>query len=384
MATNFFNSFLQKTQNRIKTQSGISRFLLDKNEQSEDIDCIAKSKVLSALSEADWNRYPTANLSEIESKVAQYCGLLPENIVLSAGSAAMITTLLNYFAINRKEIHIVQPSYSLFDYHCKTYNIPYTPWSLTEDLEYDADNLPALNENSVLIITTPNNPIGNSIAAKELRRILEAYPDSLIVVDAVYAEFGNVDFTSWVNRYENLLVIRSFSKAFPMAGVRLGYLCAAPSIAALIKKLVLPFSLNHFTIAFAQTVLFDPDFIAEAEQTIADIIIEREMLYASIKKGFHPNVLKVYPSEGNFLLIRIHNDERFEALMNTLNSEGIKVLNTSSTSLLKNTFRVSIGTSRENESFFQCLMGCFSPVTPVQSGFKLINTPKIRTFIALS
>lgn len=384
MSPQFFNPFLQTTQSRINTQTGNSRFYLDKNEQTEDVSSTTKRKVLSALSNADWNRYPSANLAEIESKVAAYCGLLPENIVLSAGSAAMITTLLNYFAINRKDIHIVQPSYSLFDYHCKTYNIPYTPWYLTEGLEYDVENLPELNDHSVLIITSPNNPTGNAIAAKELRGILEAYPQSLIVVDAVYAEFANIDFTQWVNRYENLLVIRSFSKAFPMAGVRLGYLCAAPSMASLIKKLVLPFSLNHFTLAFAQEVLFEPDFIAEAEQTIADIIIEREMLYASIKKGFAPSVLKVYPSEGNFLMLRIHNDEMFEALIKILSLEGIRVLNTSGAPLLKNTVRVSIGTPHENAVFYQCLVSALGTAVSAQSGFKFINTPKIKAFIALS
>lgn len=325
------------------------------------MDFSAKVKALNALSQADWNRYPAADVSQVEQQVAKYCGLQPDNIVLGAGSASIITTLLNYFGINRKQIHIVQPSYSLFDYHCKSYNIPYQPWMLTEGLDYDLDKLPEMDENSVLILTTPNNPTGNAIAPEDLVYILEANPRSLIVVDAVYEEFAEKAFTQLVNRYENLLVIRSFSKAFPVAGLRLGYLCAAPKMAAMIKKLVLPFSLNVFTLAFAQEILFEPNFIENAQKTIDEIIAEREKLYASLKAKIRPEVLHVFKSQGNFLLVRVQQDEDFEQLMQDLGSQGIKVLNTSPFPLLKNTFRVSIGSPDENLAFLQCALQCLQP-----------------------
>ncbi len=144
MTDNFFSQMLQTVESRIAITKKSSRFLLDKNEQSDDIDISFKRKVLDSLLNANWNRYPSSDYQDIETKVAEYCHLKTENIVLSAGSASIITTLLDFFALNNKKLVITQPSYSLFDYHCKSYNINYEPWLLSDDLEYDFAKLPEL------------------------------------------------------------------------------------------------------------------------------------------------------------------------------------------------------------------------------------------------
>lgn len=354
MKNNFFSAALQATESRLKIATPTSSFCLDKNEQSEDVAMEYKKTVLDSLMNASWNRYPSNDLSDIEQNVASYCGLQPENIVLSSGSANMITTLLNYFAINQKNIIITQPSYSLFDYHCKTYNIPYQPWMLTKGLEFDVENLPSLNAESVLIITAPNNPTGNSIKLHELENILISNPDSIIIVDGVYTEFGDADFTPLVNKYDNLIVLRSFSKAFPAAGLRLGYLCATPKIAAVIKKLILQFSINPLTLIFAREVLFNTQFMEDARQRVAAIISERQRMYHYLKANFK-NALQVFPSQGNFLLMRVSNKLVLDKVMEGLTKTGIKVLSTTNFSLLENTFRVSVGNQNENEVFMYAL-----------------------------
>ncbi|HMX40921.1 MAG TPA: hypothetical protein PKD78_11355, partial [Saprospiraceae bacterium] len=135
MLQHFFSDNLLTASSRIapSSTSHTGGCRLDKNEQSEDVEAAFKRRVIEKLVAADWNRYPAADHRDIEERVAQYCGLSPENIVLSAGSASLITTLLDYFALQGKHIVITQPSYSLFDYHCKTYNIPYEPWLLSPE-----------------------------------------------------------------------------------------------------------------------------------------------------------------------------------------------------------------------------------------------------------
>ena len=362
MVDKFFNALLQNAESRIAPVKQTSRFLLDKNEQSGDVDLALKMEVLDRLLETNWNRYPCADYKDIESKIAEYCGLQSDNIVLSAGSASMITTLLNYFALNHKKITITQPSYSLFDYHCKTYNIPYTPWFLTPELEYDYAELPQLGAESVLIITSPNNPVGNSIRPETLEYLLRSNPDSCIILDGVYSEFAETDFTPLVEKYENLIVLRSFSKAFPIAGLRLGYLCAAPKTAAIIKKLILQFSIAPFSLVFAREMLFNPTFIQDAKKRVQDIICERNKMYQALQKDFSSEVLQVFKSEGNFLLVRIHDRAHFDNLMEDFCRHGIKVLNTSGFPLLHNTFRVSIGNPYENGIFYQCLLSCLPPL----------------------
>lgn len=355
MKDNFFSFLLQTSESRIASSKQSSRFLLDKNEQSDDIDINLKKKVLDSLLHANWNRYPASDYKDIECKVAEYCKLKAENIVLSAGSASIITTLLDFFALNKKDIIITQPSYSLFDYHCKTYNINYRPWLLSEDLEYDLQNLPILDSNSVLIITSPNNPVGNTIDIKQLENLLIKNPESMFIVDAVYCEFSETDYTPLIKKHENLIILRSFSKAFPIAGLRLGYLCASAKIAAIIKKLVLQFSITHFSLIFAREMLFNPEFMENAKMRVRAIISERERMYQIIQTEFENTSVHVFKSQGNFLLIRVFDDEAFEKLMSHLTNAGIKILRTSSFTLLRNTFRVSIGNLQENDAFLNCL-----------------------------
>lgn len=382
MLDNFFTDMLQKAESRVAASKHTVNLLLDKNEQADDLDFAFKKKVVEVLLNTNWNRYPAADNKEIETKVAEYCGLAPENIALSPGSASIITTLLNYFALNKKRIVITQPSYSLFDYHCKTYNIPYETWHLTADLEYDYRHLPTLGADSVLIITSPNNPVGNTMDLAKLEHLLTVNPGAYVILDAVYCEFSDVDVTPLVKKYPNLIVLRSFSKAFPIAGLRLGYLCASPETAAIVKKLVLQFSLNHFTQVFAREMLADQAFMAASQKRVRDIIAERKRMHRLINHRFGSNVLHAYRSEGNFLLIRVFDGKAFENLMADLAKQGIKVLNTSGITLLENTFRVSIGSPHENESFFYHLRNSIErsipPVLDLEHLFYLraIRLPK--------
>jgi histidinol-phosphate aminotransferase len=351
----FFGAALQHADRRIKGHTAGARLLLDKNEQAADVEMLVKKQILEHLEQSNWNRYPSADCRDIEALVAGYCGLQADNIVLGPGSASIITTLLNYFALNRRQIVIAQPAYSLFDYHCKTYGIDYTPWMLTPALQYDGRQLPELHKGALLVITTPNNPVGNTLEPGLLEQILRENPEVMVLVDAVYAEFDTADLTRLVEQYEHLMVLRSFSKAFPVAGVRLGYLCAAAQMAASVRKLMLPFALNHFTLAFAREMLFSAAFMAASRRRVTEIVREHERMYHLIRKHWSENEVRVFPSAGNFLLIRVPGEQAFLHTMQYLEKAGVKVLNTSNFPLMEHTFRVSIGTPGENDSFLNCL-----------------------------
>lgn len=365
----FFSKNLINATARISTANASGKYKLDKNEQSLDVEIQQKIKVLENLMHSDWHRYPSADLTDIEEKVAQYCGLQANNIVLGAGSASIITTLLNYLAINGKKLVITHPSYSLFEYHCNTYQIPFTPWLLNQNLEFDLSKLPQLDHNSVLIVTSPNNPTGNAITKVQLETILKSHPETMVILDGVYTEFGQEDFTSLILSYNNLVVIRSFSKAFPMAGLRLGYLCSNEKMAAIVKKLMLPFSINALTLSFAREILFTASFMMESKKRVLSIISEREKMKAAIKAMECFQKFTLYNSEGNFILLRLHDEKDHALLLDELKHSGIRVLNTTNFTLLQNTIRVSIGTAEENMLFLDCLSSCFvksdCPVYPL-------------------
>lgn len=123
----------------------------------------------------------------------------------------------------------------------------------------------------------------------------------------------------------------------------------------MVRKLVLNFSINPLTLAVARELLFQPDFMADARRRVQHIISERDSMCQSLQMDFGKDVLKVFRSEGNFLLIRIFDDAQFARLLENLEKSGVKVLNTSNFPLLHNTFRVSIGNPHENDAFYQCL-----------------------------
>ncbi len=359
--SSFFSNDLTQQQTRLVSSRETYAYRLDKNEQSVDTPFVVKQKVLQHAMDMEWNRYPDLDYSDIEKNIAINIGVSEHQVLLGSGSASFITTLLNFFGMQRKQIVITQPSYSLFDYHCKTYGIAYTPWMLNPHLEYDHTLLPALEEGSVLFIVSPNNPVGNTIPGAMLKKILQDNPHTLVILDAVYAEFGNDDFGDMVQQYDNLIILRSFSKEMPVAGLRLGYLCSNESMINTIRKLMLPFTLNPLSLSFARYVLFDAEYRTVAAMQREQIVTERNRVSGILEEIVPMHSGRVYDSAGNFLLVRIYNHAFFTKVMDNFKAAGVKVLDTSAQPLLKNTFRVSIGSREANNVVVQCIASALQP-----------------------
>ncbi len=185
--------------------------------------------------------------------------------------------------------------------------------------------------------------------------LLKKHPKTTIVLDAVYQEYGKNNFTPLINEYENLLVLRSFSKAFPAAGIRLGYLCGQARMITPFKKLVLPYSMNLFSQSYAIKLLSTPDFLEAELLNIEKSRILRTQLYNKLLNEFNASQLRVFPSEGNFLLIQFASEVYFKVATIELDKCNIEVLNTSNHKNLEHSIRVSIGSEKEMDLFYQCI-----------------------------
>lgn len=355
MNTQTFHPQLHNIKIRAEKSNLTNSCILDKNEHPTDSHKLLKTEVLKILEAKAWNRYPQSNHSNLEVLIANYCGAKPEQIAMGPGAASLITNLLNYFAINRFKLVIPQPTYSFFYYHCQTYNIPFIPWELDKLMQYDPGLLPVLDERSVLFIISPNNPVGNCIKPNDLELLLLSYPKTLIILDAVYQEFGNEDYTPLINQYPNLIIIRSFSKAFPAAGTRLGYLLAQNHQIEQLKKLILPYSINHFGLAYAEVLLSHKDLLHSEKKKVLEIIERREYYYSLLQSQYKSSQLKIYPSSGNFLLIQFATNELFTKVLNQLKMDKIQILDTSNLFNLENSIRVTIGSLEECQKFYQSL-----------------------------
>lgn len=328
---------------------------LDKNECPEDIPQEIKELVVMKLFTEPWNRYPQPTHLEIEKLICQHLGIGEEHIVSVSGSVTLITTLISHYYLQGRDIIFAHPSFAFYEYHCLTNQIPFSKWLLNDNLDYDPDLLPVIKKESMVIFASPNNPTGNILPIPVLESLLEKNPETIFIADEVYFEYAGFSFEQLIYKYDNLLLIRSFSKTFSAAGVRLGYLLGNKAMASTIRKLILPFSINHFAIQFAKVILQNDQLIDLFQEKLLRLVWEREAQYDILTRPEFQKFFSVKESHTNFLLIRFFSEIEFHKVINHLEKSKIKVYNASMIPMLENCMRVSIGAHEENTRFNRAL-----------------------------
>lgn len=356
LSAEFFHKSLYESGKRIEPSAIVYETYLNRNESVYELDDSIKQQVIAELAPLQWKNYPMPYYPEIEKLIAAYCSVEPEKVATASGSASIITTLLNYFAVNNRQIVIAQPSFSLYDFHCKTYNIKYLTWPLNPDLEYDIELLPKLEKLSLVIFASPNNPTGNVIPEIQLRQLLERNPESLFLVDEVYNEFASINYTGLTSEYPNIILLRSFSKVFSSAGLRAGFMIADKSVTDQVRKLILPFSLNHLSVVFLKYILSNPWIIELQNKRNKLLVLERERVYKEyLRLESEHGYFKVLPSQGNFLLLRFTNNDIFIQFKKAIDNEKIALLDVSNIALLGLSIRITIGNDYENNKVIKTL-----------------------------
>jgi histidinol-phosphate aminotransferase len=329
---------------------------LDKNELPYEVNPEVKKQIIDKLKSINWNRYPSPYFPELEELIADYSGVNNSNIVLGIGAGQLINMLFNFFG--NKKLIITHPSFSLFEFLCRAYDFNYLRWNLDKDLQYSASNFPAIAEEAVVVLASPNNPTGTIINKDLLRELLKDNPDKIFLLDEVYAEFSKVSHKDLLKYYPNLIIIRSFSKAFGLAGVRAGYLICAEPVALQLRKIVLPFVLNHFSEITLKTVLKNSDIRQDITNKIQKVTRERDRLYKELKAHEKNAGFTIYPSNSNFLLLKFQNKSRFKQYLAHLQEKNIQVLDLSSVEGLDHAMRITIGRPEENNKVIECVKKC--------------------------
>lgn len=350
----FFSDILIKSGKRIAPSKKRPSIRLHRNEAAFEIEQYIKNDILNEVSKLDWSNYPTPYYTELEDLIAKYQGVDKDQIALAAGSANLITTLLNYAAINKNQIVIAQPSFSLYEFHCKTYGITYETWKLNKDLEYDISLLPKLKPISIVLFASPNNPVGNIISQEDLEYMLKTFQQTFFIVDEVYYEFSEISFSPLIKKYPNLILLRSFSKSFSAAGLRIGYLLSQQSNTEHIRKLILPFSLNYLSMIFIQKVLSNDDIISQINLRIEYTKLEKLRIESELK-SIDPleDKYHIHQTYGNFCLILFKNETVFNLANKLLSEADIELLDLSKTPMLANSMRMTIGQKTENDAVLQ-------------------------------
>lgn len=315
--------------------------------------------VLAALAQipaAQLATYPSPANHPLHGRLSDFIGVPPSMLTLCNGSDTLFSLLLTLFGLHRKK-HMLTHDLAFISYsiQAQILGIPTFSTPVGADYQVDIDTMiEACNDDTgIIFLANPNNPTGLLIEPDAIKQLLDSIPSSTIVVlDEAYYEFayppGDTSTLRLLNAHPNLVITRTFSKAYGLAGLRLGYAIATPEISELISRIQLPFVVNQAALEAAYAALDDLDFV---RQTLIMTTQGMRQMHAGLKK-LNLNVL---PSKGNFLTFDCGMNGLliYEALLD----QGIIVRPLIAYGLTQH-LRVSISSSQQNARFLTALSAC--------------------------
>jgi histidinol-phosphate aminotransferase len=286
----------------------------------------------------------------LHERLAEFSGWQPNGIIAGNGSNELIQALLMVTIGEGKRVLIAEPTFALYRQITTVLGGEVASVALDRELQFDVATLREEIEETqpdITIICSPNNPTGCVISDEDLVVLLKA-ADGLIVIDEAYHEFAGHSVAPLLSGHENLVVLRTFSKAMAMAALRVGYLLASPALVGEIAKAVLPYNLNAFSQTAAEVAI--EMFEAELQPLVQAICAERDRLYLELASipGFFP-----LQSQANFMVVRSLLEPK--QVFNELLKSDILIRDVSGYPMLKDYFRVSVGTPEENDLFVEAL-----------------------------
>lgn len=325
------------------------RVKVNANESTLNLPPSVEERVINRLALSAFNRYPNEEYYSLVEQIAKNFSVNAAQILLGGGSSEIIEKVFHAFGGAGKKVVFPQPSFSMYKIYAKAAESEGVPFDLDERFNLDVDKFIATIKNvgaNLAVVCNPNNPTGNALTPAQIEKIAASI-DCAFLLDEAYIEFYGRSCVNLVAKYPNLLVARTFSKAYGMAGARVGYMIAQAEVTRMINKTFMPYHMNTLSLTAADIVYqMRDEFIPCLQMTIA----ERKRMSEQLK---NLRGVEVFPSETNFILIRL---ERAEELKNYLESLGIGIRYFSPNAFgLKNGLRISIGTRMENDEVFAAM-----------------------------
>jgi histidinol-phosphate aminotransferase len=296
------------------------------------------------------NRYPDPQQRSVKSVLAQQKGVDIESILLGNGSDEVLDLIFRAFCEpNVDNIITLPPTYGMYSVLANINAIGNKEVLLTGEFQPHVDAI--LNRvdtfTKIIFLCSPNNPTGNSFSEESIRFLLENF-GGLVVIDEAYIDFSNNK--SWLpqmSEYPNLVVTQTLSKAYGMAGIRLGICYASKEVIAVLNKIKPPYNVNELTQQRAMERILNVDRVAKE---IGVILEERAVLARALTTV--PFVTKVYATDANFILAKVDDaNRRYQQLL----EKGIVIRNRTTQALCENTLRFTVGTPEENDKLIKIL-----------------------------
>jgi histidinol-phosphate aminotransferase len=324
------------------TGGRIGALRLDFNENTTSTTATVIEAIKAAVTGELLAAYPDYAVSL--PAIARGLGVGADRLVLTNGTDEAIQLLVNTFLEPGSRLAILEPSYAMYRFYAEVAGVEVVPvaYCLDDDLAFPLDALLDVLGTGVdaVFIANPNNPTGGAIAIDTVRRIVECAADALVLIDEAYVEFSGVSAIDLVDEYPNLVVSRTFSKAYGLAGLRCGCLVAAPDALQWVRRAQSPYSVNALAAVAAAAAVANPGYVREF---VDDVLAARSFTEIRLRElGY-----RVFPSNANFLLFVA--GERTGRLLDALHTESVLVRDRSHE--IDGCLRVTIGTQSQMERF---------------------------------
>jgi histidinol-phosphate aminotransferase len=317
---------------------------LNQNENPWDAPARIKEEVLRRFAARKWSQYPDFVPAGLHERLADFAGWKPDGIIAGNGSNELIQALLMVTMQPGKKLLISEPTFTLYRQVATVLGADVESVLLTPELQYDSEALQTFIEDrqpDVTIICSPNNPTGGVVDESCLRALLRT-ARGLVVIDEAYHEFAGHSVVPLLKDHENLIVLRTFSKAMAFAALRLGYLLASPELVREIGKAVLPYNVNVFSQVAAEVAV--ENYETELRPLVSQIVAERDRLFAELS---HVDDLAPVASQANFMVVKSVMDPK--RIFTDLLARDVLIRDVSGYPMLSEYFRFSVGTPEQND-----------------------------------
>lgn len=319
---------------------------LDANETVFDLPEFIKDEINAEFKRLAYNRYPDGLEKKLADKVAAKLGVSSQNIIFGNGSSELLAKVCWVYGGKDKSVMFPSPSFSMYPIYARLAGSKAIPVELDKNFNLSKQQLLekyAACKPSLIILCSPNNPTGNVMSQEDIKDILTTV-DCPVIADEAYYEFYGKTALDIFSENKNLIIMRTFSKAYGLAALRIGYMIAHPEIIETVKKAIMPYHINALSLCAAKVVY---DKVELLKTRVQAVIEARERLFIQIAKIAG---IKVYPSKANFLLIKI--PEHKSGLTDYLSQNGIAV-RAFDNDRLNDCIRITIGSRADNEMVLQ-------------------------------
>lgn len=298
--------------------------------------------------ENGYNRYPDPHQKSLKARLSQIKGVEAKNIFVGNGSDEAIDLMFRVFCEPAQDNAVaIAPSYGMYKVSAAINNIEMREVQLGEDFSLPVDTLLAAcdEHTKLMFICSPNNPTGNSFPRKDILRLAEEF-EGMLIVDEAYIDFAEAEsLKSEIEQYPNIVVLQTMSKAWAMAGLRLGLALADSRVVEIMSQVKYPYNINKAALQIVEQLLDEP-----IDDKVAEIVEQRGVVAEKLAEM--PFVGKVYPSDANFVLTKVDDAD---AIYEHLIADGIIVRNRNRVRGCEGCLRITIGTKEENEKLIKSL-----------------------------